>query len=79
MAQRTKGKARPRKSDELTWDEKRRGLDLDDVPARSPSKVVDLIQNQKVPSGEHPEGTAPPIERLTEEEEKRKTDWSDVT
>jgi hypothetical protein len=78
MAQRTKGKARRRKSDELTWDEKRRRLNLDDMPARSPSKVADLIPNRKVPSGEHPEGTAPPIERLTDEE-KRKTDWSDVT
>ena len=78
MAQRTKANARRRKSDELTWDEKHRGLDLDDMPARAPSKVADLIQNQKVPSGEHPEGSAPPLERLTDEK-KRKTDWSDVT
>ena len=75
MAQRIKHKWRFRNAGDVTPEEARRaGADA----SPSPSKVADLIQNQKVPGGEHPEGTAPPLERLTEKE-KRKTDWSDVT
>jgi hypothetical protein len=77
MARRIKDDPHTRNTNEMTPEE-RRNLKPGHAKSASPSKVADLIQNQKVPSGEHPEGTAPPLERLTEKE-RRKTDWSDVT
>ncbi len=82
MAPRTRQKPRYRNTDEMTPDDQRPDGNSDDTnvaadQSRASSTAAAVIQNQKVPGGEHPEGTAPPLERLTDEE--RDADWSDVT
>jgi hypothetical protein len=82
MAPRTRQKPRTRDTDEMTPHEQRPDGNPDDTnvaadQSRASRAAMDVIQNQKVPGGEHPEGTAPPLERLTDEE--RDADWSDVT